>query len=70
MTKNVVICTLLLICVWFGKRIVVLENYHLASQLNMCSEHLPDLVKREKCLNEVEVNTHWVWDLAYGLEIL
>lgn len=85
-TKNVVICTLLLICVWFGYRVVDLEKYHHASLLNMCAEFVPDLssvlvtdhssetliafIERDECLNNAETRTHWGWHLAYGLEIL
>ena len=71
MAKNIVILGLVCICVWFGHRIVVLENYHYASSLNFCSEYANamNLVKREKCLNEKETRTSWAWHLAYGLKI-
>ena len=71
MAKNIVIVGLLGLCIWFGHRIVVLENYHYASQLNMCSEYANpvDLVRREKCFNDTETRTSWLWHLAYGLEI-
>ena len=71
MEKNIIIVGLLCLCVWMGHRIVVLENYHYASQLNFCNEYAngADLVKREKCLNNTETRTSWWWNLTYGLKI-
>ena len=70
--KNLILVVLVILCVWMGHRVVVLENYHYAVQLNFCNEYAnpSDLAKREQCLNEKEVRTHWVWNLAYGLKIL
>ena len=72
MVKNIFIITLLCLCVWMGSRIVVLEKYHYASQLNVCSEYLNplDIMKREKCLNNQELRIHWIGDLLSGLKIL
>jgi hypothetical protein len=70
--RNLIISVLVVLCVWMGHRVVVLENYHYASSLNMCNEYANaiDLMKREICLNEKETRTSWVWTLAYGLKIL
>ena len=70
--KNLILVVLVILCVWMGHRVVVLENYHYASRLNMCSEYAnaADLMKREICLNEKETRTHWGWSLAYGLNLL
>lgn len=86
MTKNLAIFALLSICIWFGSRIVVLEKYHYASQLNLCTENITELsnahvtdfstestialIIRDECLIEAETRTHWLWHLAYGLNIL
>ena len=70
MKKNIMIVALMCLCVWFGNRVVVLENYRYAAQLNMCSEYATDLFEREKCLQETETRAHWMWHLLYGLKIL
>mgnify|MGYP003628419400 FL=1 len=77
MAKNFIIIGLLFLCVWMGSRIVVLDNYSYAARLNNCSEYLtpeyatPDyLLRRHYCLNETKARTNWMWNLAYGLNIL
>ena len=54
--KNIILAVLVILCVWMGHRVVVLENYHYASQLNICNEYANpnDFAKREQCLNEQE----------------
>ncbi len=63
------------LCIWMGSRIVVLENYRYASQSGICAEYYdPDtfenFMRREKCLNEAQTRTHWLWHLIYGMELL
>lgn len=68
--KNVIIVGLLGLLVWFGTVIIRLESYHYASQLGMCdaaNSPPPDLLQRDKCLNETETRTGWYWHLYYAL---
>ena len=71
MIKNIFIITLLCLCIWMGSRIIVLEKYHYASQLNYCSEYSnpQDLMKRNKCLNDKETRISWIFHLLYGMNI-
>ncbi len=68
--EKIIIAILLALLIWFGTTIVLLENYHYASQLGFCQEYDLDLVGRDECLEKVETRTSWIWHLLYGLRIL
>lgn len=55
--------------VWMGMAVVRLENYHYANQLGACVDNIMSIgsTQREKCLEESETRSHWVWHLFYGL---
>lgn len=72
--RTLVILALLAALVWFGSVIVRLENYRYGNSLGMCAEDggasVPELVARDRCLNEARTRTNPLWHLGYALGVL
>jgi hypothetical protein len=71
MGKNITIAVLIGLVVWFGATIVRLESYHYANQVGFCQEFkFPEQgLERDRCLNEKQTRTLWLWHLLYGLGV-
>lgn len=70
--EKIVIVLLIILIVWFGFRIIKLENYHYASQVGMCDEFsgLENLSSKNNCLEKTKTRTNSFYHLVYGLGIL
>jgi hypothetical protein len=71
MAKNITICALLALTIFFAVRLTELENFHYASFVGMCSEFKADdplqTVKRHNCLHASQTRKNAFWHLFYAL---